>query len=184
MVPDLRQGDEAESRERLEDLALDSTIVAELPRLRRHAMSLFYNHADTDDLVQDCLETAFAKKTSLQDPAKLRSWLFSILNNLFLMRIRAEKRRGSSLPIGEFSDSLAASVPPQDRALAVDLARAMGHLSAEHRQILLLISVEEYSYQEVAEILSVPIGTVMSRLARARQQLRALLEGGHIRVVR
>ena len=165
------------------DEMLTTAIVAELPRLRRHALYLSYNHADADDLVQDCLEAALSKRASLQDPAKLRSWLFSILNNFFLMRLRSEARRGQTLQIEDFADSLAASASSDDRQLARDLARAMGKLSAEHRQILLLLNVEGYGYQEVADTLGIPIGTVMSRLARARRRLRALLEGHELQVV-
>jgi RNA polymerase sigma-70 factor, ECF subfamily len=181
---DVQRAREKKAHARAVDDALSARIAAELPRLRRHAVSLLYSHADAEDLVQDCLETALIKRDSLQNVARLRSWLFSILNNLFLMRLRAEKRRGKPSSIEDFADSLAAAVPPQDRALATDLARAMGRLSAEHRQILLLINVEQYSYQEVAESLGIPIGTVMSRLARARLQLRALLEDHRLRVVK
>jgi RNA polymerase sigma-70 factor (ECF subfamily) len=159
------------------DDALAAAIVAELPRLRRHTVHLLYNHTDADDLVQDCLETALRERASLQDPTKLRSWLFSILNNLFLMRLRSNVRRKQALPIEDFADSLAASASPEDYDAARDLARAMAKLSIEHRQILLLLNVEEYSYREVADTLGLPIGTVMSRLARARRRLRALLEG-------
>jgi RNA polymerase sigma-70 factor, ECF subfamily len=165
------------------DDALAIAIVAELPRLRRQALYLLYSRVDADDLVQDCLEAALSKKASLQDLAKLRSWLFSILNNLFLMRLRSNARRGQALQIEDFADSLAASVSPEDRDMARDLARAMVKLSVEHRQILLLLNVEEYSYQEVADILEIPIGTVMSRLTRARRRLRALLEGQELQVV-
>jgi RNA polymerase sigma-70 factor (ECF subfamily) len=165
------------------DGELTARILAEVPVLRRHAQSLLYSRADAEDLVQDCLETALQKAGSLQDPGRLRGWLFSILNNLFLMRLRREARRGRVLPIEEFADSLAASVPPADRDRARDLARAMGRLSAEHRQILLLINLEGQSYQEAAEALGVPIGTVMSRLARARQRLRAVLQGDELRAV-
>ena len=165
------------------DEALAAAIVVEMPRLLRHAIYLLYSRADADDLVQDCLELALSKRASLQDPAKLRSWLFSILNNLFLMRLRSNARRGQALPIEDFADSLAASAPPEDRDKARDLARAMAKLSAEHRQILLLLNVEEYGYQEVADTLGLPIGTVMSRLARARRRLRALLEGHELQVV-
>jgi RNA polymerase sigma factor (sigma-70 family) len=165
------------------DETLTAAMVAELPRLRRHALYLCYNHADADDLVQDCLEAALSKKGSLQDPAKLRSWLLSILNNLFLMRLRSNARRGQMLQIEDFADSLAASASPEDRQTARDLARAMAKLSAEHRQILLLLNVEGYGYRQVADTLGIPIGTVMSRLARARRRLRALLEGHELQVV-
>lgn len=165
------------------DETLTAAMVAELPRLRRHALYLCYNHADADDLVQDCLEAALSKKGSLQDPARLRSWLFSILNNLFLMGLRSNARRGQMLQIEDFADSLATSASPEDRQTARDLARAMAKLSAEHRQILLLLNVEGYGYQQVADTLRIPIGTVMSRLARARRRLRALLEGHELQVV-
>src|SRR5262249_9399018 len=121
---------------------LDATIVAEMPKLRTHAFSLLYDQADANDLIQDCLETALTKQTMLQDPARLRPWLYAILNNLFLMRLRRGARRGTPLPIDEFSDNLAASAAPQDRAVAMDLGRAMGRLSMEHRQILLLINLD------------------------------------------
>jgi RNA polymerase sigma factor (sigma-70 family) len=160
-----------------------ASIAAELPRLRRHAYSLLYSRADAEDLVQDCLETALAKSASLKDPERLRAWLFAILNNLFVTRLRSRARRGPALPIEDFADSLAASVPAADRDTARDLAKAMGKLSAEHRQVLLLINVEGQSYQEAADALEVPIGTVMSRLARARQRLRDFLEGGGLHAV-
>jgi RNA polymerase sigma factor (sigma-70 family) len=158
------------------DEALTVAIVAELPRLRRHAVYLLYKHADADDLVQDCLEAALNKKASLQNHAKLRSWLFAILNNLFLMRLRSNARRSLALPLDDFVDILVASAPTEDRDTTRDLASAMAKLSVEHRQILLLLNVEGYGYQEVADILGLPIGTVMSRLARARRRLRTLLD--------
>lgn len=167
----------------LEDKHLSAAIANEMPVLRRHAFSLVYSRADAEDLVQDCIETALNKRASLRDRSRLRAWLFSILNTQFLMRLRANKRHVALVPIEEFADSLAASVPVADRDAARDLARAMGMLTAEHRQILLLINVEGYGYREAARILDVPIGTVMSRLARARQRLRALLEGERLRVV-
>jgi len=163
--------------------ALADAIAAATPRLRRHALYLLYNQADADDLVQDCVEAALRNRSALQDLAKLRSWLFSILNKLFLMRLRSKSRRGHALQIEEIADSLAACTSPEDRLLAHDLGCAMGRLSAEHRQILLLLNVEGYGYQEVARTLGIPIGTVMSRLARARRRLRAVLDGQDLRLV-
>jgi RNA polymerase sigma-70 factor (ECF subfamily) len=167
----------------IDDRTLSAGIAAELPRLRRHAYSLLYNRADAEDMVQDCVEAALAKRATLKDPERLRGWLFAILNNLFLTRMRTQSRRGTALSIDDFADSLVASVPASDRDTARDLARAMGKLSVEHRQILLLINVEGQSYQEAADSLGVPIGTVMSRLARARQRLRALIEGRELQAV-
>src|SRR5262249_53964444 len=106
-----------------------------------------------------------------------------ILNNLFLMRLRSNSRHVRVLQVEEIADSLAASTSPQDRLLAGDIGRAMGKLSAEHRQILLLLNIEGYGYEEVARTLDLPVGTVMSRLARARRRLRAVLEGRDLRLV-
>jgi len=162
---------------------LSAAIVAEMPRLRRHAVSLLYSLADAEDLIQDCLEAALTKQATLQDPTRLRPWLLAILNNLFRNRLRSGRRGGTAVPIEDFADILAASAAPEDRALALDLGRAMGKLSMEHRQILLLINLDGHSYHDAAEILGIPTGTVMSRLARARERLRALLEGRDLRVV-
>ena len=162
---------------------IKAAIAVEIPRLRRHARALLYHHTDAEDLVQDCLVTALAKLGMLQDRSRLGGWLFSILNNLFLMRIRSKGRRGTTVSIDEFAEQLADVTAPGEREVALDLARAMGKLSLEHRQILLLLNVEGYSYQEIAEILDVPVGTVMSRLARARERLRGLLEGRDLHVM-
>lgn len=162
--------------------SISAAIAVEIPRLRRHARALLYHHADAEDLVQDCLVTALAKQDTLQDPSRLRGWLFAILNNLFRMRMRSNARRGVTASIDEFAEQLADITSPGEREVALDLARAMGELSMEHRQILLLLNVEGCSYQEIAEILDVPVGTVMSRLARARERLRGLLEGHDLRV--
>lgn len=157
------------------DHVLTDRIAAETPRLRRHALSLLHNRADADDLVQDCLATALSKKAALNDPNQLRGWMRSILTNLFRARVRSRGRM-AALPIDDFADSLIASVPPGDRGVAQDLVHAMERLSVEHRQILVLVNVEGRTYREAAKALGVPVGTVMSRLARARQQLRALLQ--------
>ena len=160
------------------DRGLSDAIAAELPRLRRHARSLLYSRADADDLVQECLETALAKQSALKDRTRLRSWLFAILNSRWLLRVRASSRPVVTVPIDQFANSLAASAAARDADVARDLARAMARLSAEHRQVLLLIKVEGLSYEETAGALGIPIGTVMSRLARARERLRAILETG------
>jgi RNA polymerase sigma-70 factor (ECF subfamily) len=160
-----------------EEAGLRVAIVGEIPRLRRYAASLLYNRSDADDLIQDCLETALTKLASLKDPARLRPWMLAILHNLFLMRLRSGTQRYVDGSLEQFANDLAAAAPPEDRTGALDLARAMGKLSFEHRQILLLINLEGYKYQDVAEILAIPPGTVMSRLARARERLRAALEG-------
>jgi RNA polymerase sigma factor (sigma-70 family) len=163
---------------------LAAAIAAQVPRLRRYATALLGNAADADDLVQDCVERALARGETLRDPARLRSWLLSIMHNLHISAVRGRRRRGEAVPVDALADDLALSAPPEDRGRLRDFVRAMNALSEEHRQILLLVSLEGLSYREIAEILDVPIGTVMSRLARARERLRLLLEGGEDRVVR
>jgi RNA polymerase sigma factor (sigma-70 family) len=168
------------SRERTDGLT--RALLAQLPGLRRYAAALAGNAADADDLVQDCIERALARQDTLREPESLGRWLKVILHNLYFTALR---RRGApSVPIEDFAEDLALSVPPENRDRIRDLVRAMAALSTEHRQILLLISLEGMSYREIAETLDIPIGTVMSRLARARERLRSALEGAEDRAVR
>jgi RNA polymerase sigma factor (sigma-70 family) len=161
---------------------LTRALLAQLPGLRRYAAALAGNAADADDLVQDCIERALARQDTLREPESLGRWLKVILHNLYFTALR---RRGApSVPIEDFAEDLALSVPPVDRDRIRDLVRAMGGLSTEHRQVLLLISLEGMSYREIAETLDIPVGTVMSRLARARERLRSALEGAEDHAVR
>lgn len=162
--------------------ALIRALLAHVPNLRRYAAALAGNAADADDLVQECIERALVRQDTLREPDRLGRWLKTILHNLYVTKLR--RRRGASVPIEDFAEDLALSVPPEDQGQIRDLVRAFSTLSVEHRQVLLLVSMEGLSYREVAEILDIPIGTVMSRLARARERLRALLEGDEDRAVR
>jgi len=162
----------------------ERAIAAHVPRLRRYAAALVGNMADADDLVQDCVEKALTSRRSLRDPSRLGGWLMSILHNLHVSGLRWRRRRGHELSVERFADDVALSAPPADRVAVRDFVRAFGQLSEEHRRILLLTGLEGMSYREVAEVLDVPIGTVMSRLARARERLRVLLEGGEEQVLR
>ena len=153
-------------------------LVAQMPRLRRYATAWLHNAADADDLVQDCVERALRRQDSLQDPTQLGAWLLAILHNLHLSNLRRAKRRGPTLAVDSLADDLALSAPPEDRGEIRNFIRAMETLSEDHRQILLLVGLEGMSYREIAELLEIPIGTVMSRLARARERLRSALEGG------
>lgn len=106
------------------------------------------------------------------------AWLRSILHNLHIDAIRRDRRQGMKVDLAEVDNTLAAVVPPRDHAAVLDMDRAMAALSVEHRQILLLIGLEGLNYREAAVELGVPIGTVMSRLARARERLRQELGSG------
>jgi RNA polymerase sigma-70 factor (ECF subfamily) len=158
------------------DQLIMARIVAEIPIMQRLALSMLHNRADADDLVQDCLARALSKRSGLNNPDQLRAWMSSILKNLFRARLRTQIRRMTALPIEDVADSLIASVPFEEKGSTQDLARAMRRLSVDHREILVLVNMEGRSYREAAGMLGVPVGTVMSRVARARQQLRDLLQ--------
>lgn len=153
-------------------------IEATIPALRRYAWSLLRNGADADDLVQDCLVRALDRLTTTQAIAAVKPWLFTIMHNLFISRWRTARRRrevvsseaveAAEIPVG----------PGQDSALVMrDLLAGLDHLSEDQRQVLLLVTVEGLEYREVAAILDVPMGTVMSRLSRARDNLRMHMDG-------
>jgi RNA polymerase sigma-70 factor (ECF subfamily) len=155
-------------------------LIAHLPALRRYAMALVGNAAGADDLVQDCIERALRQQEGLRDRERLAGWLRSILHNLYIDELRRRRSRGVEEDIANLIDDGALSVPARDAGVYRDFVAAMGALSVEHRQILLLVGLEGLNYREISQELNIPMGTVMSRLARARERLRAALEGdGH-----
>jgi RNA polymerase sigma-70 factor (ECF subfamily) len=151
-------------------------LIAHLPELRRYAMAICGNPEQADDLVQDGIERALSRAPSLREPERLGAWLRSIVHNLFVDELRRRRVRGVRVDVADMANDLALSTAPPDHLTRNDIAKAMSGLSIEHRQILVLVGVEELTYQEMAEELGVPLGTVMSRLARARVALRAALE--------
>jgi RNA polymerase sigma-70 factor (ECF subfamily) len=157
--------------------AFAQAIAAQVPRLRRYATALSGNVATADDLVQDCVERALSREGTLRDAARLGAWLRTILYSIYISTIRERQRRGIAVTVDDLADDLALTAPSGDEGAVRDLVRAMAALSPDHRQILVLVGVEGMSYREVAELLDVPVGTVMSRLARARERLRAALDG-------
>ncbi len=155
-------------------------IEAHIPGLRRFACALLRgdrHHAD--DLVQDCLERALSRWHLRRAEGDLRSWLYTILYNRFLSDQQRRKRRGVHDPLTE---AVEAEMPlvkgGQDEALEHrDLLRAFAALPQEQRAVLLLVAIEDLSYNAAARVLGIPIGTVMSRLSRGRERLRQLLDG-------
>lgn len=154
-------------------------IVDHLPRLRRYARALTGDGAASEDLVQDTVERALARSALFRPGSRLDAWLLSIMHNVYVSQLR----RRALLPQAEDGDALAADMPVRGTeadALEVrDLDRALARLSPDQREVLLLVSLEEFSYEEAAHILGVPAGTVMSRLARGRERLRLILAGEH-----
>ena len=152
-------------------------LVHEIPALRRYARALARDPVRADDLVQDCLERAVSRQAMWRREGSLRSWLFTILYNQFANQVRRAKRRPDATPLDAIAD-FGRPATQGTHAEMAQVARAMDQLGDQHRDVLLLVAVEGLTYLEAAAVLEVPIGTVMSRLARARERLRVLLEDG------
>ena len=157
-------------------------IEPHIPALRRYAFALLRDRDRADDLVQDTLERALSRWLLRRADGDVRAWLFTIQRNLHVSRWRSERLRGANVEL----DEAAGAVPArQEAALEVhDVLAAMEHLPEEQKSLLLLVGVEDFSYGDAARILGMPIGTVMSRLSRARQRLRALVETGKVTLLR
>ena len=149
-------------------------VVTEIPHLRRYARALLRDATAADDLVQDCLERALGRLHLFQPGTNLRSWLFAVLHNLFISQRRTEARRRDEPMADPPSPAVAPAQPA--RLEARDMGNALAMLPAEQRVVVLLIGLEDMSYREAADVLGVPIGTVMSRLSRGRERLRQLME--------
>ncbi|MDO8773979.1 MAG: sigma-70 family RNA polymerase sigma factor [Burkholderiaceae bacterium] len=151
-------------------------IVDQIPGLRRYARALTGDTWAADDLVQDTLERACSKWRLWTAGSDLRAWLFTVMHNLFANQLRRADRqaRASMVDIDDVAHELPA--PDTLPGAAIDLQRCLLRLPQDQRVALLLVSLEDMSYAEVARITGVPIGTVMSRLSRARSRLQALLE--------
>ena len=152
-----------------------SSIEAEIPRLRRYARALARDVAGADDLVQDCLARALEKLHLWQEGTDLRAWLFTILHNQYVNQVRRAVREGAAVGLSE-TEPMLAQAPHQGKSLELrDLERAIAKLPDEQRSVVLLVGLEGMRYEEVAEILDIPIGTVRSRLSRGREALRRLI---------
>lgn len=154
-------------------------IVPHIPRLRRYARALTGERARADDLVQDTLERALIKLHLWQPGSDLRAWLFTLMHNVFINQLRAQPAR---LTAGLDDEAAQVAVrPTQTDWLEVrDLQAALLRLPEEQREVLLLVGLEQMTYEEAAGVLGIPVGTVMSRLSRARERLRGLLAGGAV----
>jgi len=155
-------------------------IEPHIPGLRRFACALLRgDRHGADDLVQDCLERALSRWHLWRAEGDVRGWLYTILYNRFLSDQHRRRRRGVHDALLEVAEAQLPDVAGgQDSALAHrDLLRAFVALSEEQRSVLVLIAVEDFSYEEAARVLGVPVGTVMSRLSRGRERLRHLING-------
>ena len=161
-------------------------ILAEMPRLRRYARAMLGDRAAADDLVQDTLERGWSRVAQWRPGSDLRAWLFGIMHNL---RVDQLRRPGlSTLPLEDEDIAVPIRATQTDQLEVNDLTAALARLPEEQRAVLLLVALEEMSYEQIAATLGIPTGTVMSRLSRGRERLRLILEGrptaAHLRVVR
>jgi RNA polymerase sigma-70 factor (ECF subfamily) len=151
-------------------------LEKQIPGLRRYAYGLVRDRDAADDLVQDCLERALSRWYLRRADGDVRAWLFTILRNQYINAYRSRQRRGASAQLDEATPAAAAD--PEAALAARDALAALDRLSEDQKSLLLLIGVEDLSYEEAAAVLGVPIGTVMSRLSRARQRFRTMIESG------
>lgn len=150
-------------------------VLPYIPNLRRYARALVGDRDAADDLVQDTLERA-VRKFHLWRPGNLRAWLFSIMHNVFVNQLKS-RRASLTEELDENHAGLAGTADAGAAAQVRDLERGLAGLSPEHREVLLMVALEDLSYEEVSRALGVPMGTVMSRLSRARERLRRHLDG-------
>lgn len=154
-------------------------LVALLPRLRRFALTLTGDMDLADDLVQQACEKALVKQHLWQVGSRLDSWLYRIIQNLHIDYLRSQGRRSTHLhedSVDELTDGASKGLPEKQNMLRV-VSELIHELPEEQRMVMLLVAVEEHSYREAAEILQIPVGTVMSRLARARSKIIEMLDG-------
>jgi RNA polymerase sigma factor (sigma-70 family) len=153
-------------------------ITACIPRLRRYARALTGNRDAADDLVQDTLERAWGRFHLWRRGTNLRAWLFTIMHNLFVNDARARNRENQFAAHEEDEASAVAASPAHEKSIELrELDAALRQLPEEQREVVLLVGLEQMSYQEVARVTGVPLGTVMSRLFRGRERLRQLVHG-------
>jgi RNA polymerase sigma-70 factor (ECF subfamily) len=148
-----------------------------IPRLRRYARALTGDRTQADDLVQDALARAWEKRSLWQRGTDLRAWLFTILHNLYVNDVRRRKNRPEHVELDDTALEMSQPGNAESGVLLRDLESALRLLPDEQRAVLLLVSLEEMSYEDTARTLDIPVGTVMSRLARGRERLRTLMSG-------
>lgn len=149
-------------------------LLAEIPSLRAFAMSLCGKSDRADDLVQEALVKAWAAQASFTPGTNLRAWLFTILRNVYFGELRKRKREVEDVD-GAYAATLSVSGEQDARVDFSDFEKALEHLSPDQREVLTLIGASGFSYEEAAEICGVAVGTIKSRLNRARVKLAEIL---------
>jgi RNA polymerase sigma-70 factor (ECF subfamily) len=161
-----------------------SLLEPQIPGLRRYAWALLRDDEAADDLVQDTLERAIRHWSQRRRDRDLKAWLFTIQRNLFLNAVRQRKVRGVQVGVEGLEEASESADSPDAHAGLRDILAGLDALPEEQRSVLLLVGVEDLSYEQAARVLDVPVGTVMSRLSRARRRLREFMENGRSAVLR
>jgi len=155
----------------------ENLLIGAIPSLRRYAWALSGDANQADDLVQECLARAISRRKLWISHKSMRPWLFTIMHNLYLN----EARQASKVPVaGSIEDYGKSAIAQSDAdtfCAISDFEQSLNQLSPEHRETLLLVGLEQLSYKEAAKVAGVPVGTIMSRLSRAREQLSKNLSG-------
>lgn len=154
----------------------DECVEPHLAHLRRYARALTGDRTRADDLVQDTLERAWVKFHLWKPTMAIRPWLFAVMHNVFVNQVKTLSRRQHASLTEEDTAHLISRPNQSDMIEVDDLSRCLAQLPLDQREVLLLVSLEDMDYAEVAQVLSIPVGTVTSRLARARMRLRSLLD--------
>jgi len=154
-------------------------LVAAIPRLRRYARVLTGDPNRADDLVQDTLARAWEKRRLWRAGSDLRAWLFTIMHNVHVNQLALVRRDAATVSIDADPGDPAWQLPVRanqlERVELLEIVEQIGRLPPDQREVLLLAAVEELRYDEIASALAVPVGTVMSRLSRARAKLQRLI---------
>jgi len=161
------------------DRRFSDQLIAVLPRLRRFARGLAGSVVEADDLVQAASERALARRHQFQEGTRFDSWMFRIVQTIWIDQIRARKVRREDAELSGVKLGSDEPVRRLEARLSLgDVRRAVACLPTDQRAALLLVTVDGLSYKEAAAVVGVPVGTIMSRLARARVALQAQLEAG------
>jgi RNA polymerase sigma-70 factor, ECF subfamily len=149
--------------------------------MRRYARALTRNGDFVDDLVQDCVERALTREHLWQEGTSLRAWLYTMVHNQYVDHVRYAVHRGVALTLSDAEPFLMRSGGQEARHALRDFNRALPQLPEQQRTVILLIGIEGMSYEEAAEAMGCPVGTVRSRLCRGRETLHRLMGGGKSR---
>lgn len=153
----------------------ENLITQHMPRLRRYARALTGDRNAADDLLQDTLERALSRFQLWRQGSDLRAWLFTIMHNIFVNQARSRMRHPQESLDEPTAEALHARDP--DWSELRDIGEALSRLPGEQRAVLLLVGLEQFTYEEAARVLDIPLGTVMSRLSRGRERMRVMLAG-------